>query len=237
MKVTLISYTPNPLEVIYTAARTCYSSKSPEEIKSGLPAREEQIRLIKKVVKSGHLSVMEHVSFSFSISGVSRSLTHQLVRHRLASYSQQSQRYVKQHTDVVIPHTIKGEMRKKYEKMVEDIFAFYKEMVRNGVPKEDARYILPNATHTTIVMTMNFRELYHTASLRLCLRAQWEIRQMFSLVAAEVRKVDAFLGDMLVPRCKIIGYCPEEKTCGLLPTYDELLEKAREEGREDAEKD
>ena len=191
--------------------------------------------MIKKVVKSGHLSVMEHVSFTFSISGVSRVLTHQLVRHRMASYSQQSQRYVKQKTDVVIPYTIKGEYRDKYEKMIDNIFSFYKEMVDNGIPKEDARYILPNATYTTIVMTMNFRELYHTASLRLCFRAQWEIRRMFEEIAKEVSKADPFLGGMLVPTCKILGYCPEEKTCGYMPTLNELLQKEREKGREDAE--
>ncbi len=235
MKVTLLSFTPEPLEVIYTAARTCYSSKSPEEIKERIPSKEDQIALIKKVTKSGHLSVMEHVSFTFSISGVSRTLTHQLVRHRLASYSQQSQRYVKQKTDVVIPPTVKGKYKEQYEKMISDIFEFYQEMVKNGIPKEDARYILPNATYTTIVMTMNFRELYHTAALRLCFRAQWEIRKMFEEIAARVREVDPFLGGMLVPTCKILGYCPEEKTCGYMPTLNELLEKEREKGREDAE--
>jgi len=122
VKVKLLSYTPEPLKTLYLAARTCYSSKCPDEIHTD--DKEKMEKLIQEIVKRGHLSILEHISFTFSISGVSRVLTHQLVRHRLASYSQQSQRYVKISPNVIIPPKIKKnqETKQLFEEEIERIF-------------------------------------------------------------------------------------------------------------------
>ncbi len=221
MRVKLLSYTPDPLKTIYIAARSCYSSHPPDDIETD--DEEKMEKLIRKIIERGHLSILEHISFTFSISGVSRVLTHQLVRHRLASFSQQSQRYVKMKPDVIIPPTIlrNSETKKIMEKEIEEIYKIYQNLIDKGIPKEDARYILPNAAKTNIVMTMNFREILHTASLRLCPRAQWEIRQLFAWIKWEIKKVSKFLASFIVPRCITLGYCPEEKTCGLMPKKED----------------
>ncbi len=221
MRVKLISYTPDPLKTIYVAAKSCYSSVPPDKIETNDEAKME--KLIREIIKMGHLSILEHISFTFAISGVSRVLTHQLVRHRLASYSQQSQRYVKMKPDVVIPPTIKrgDETKGMFENEIERIYEIYQGLMDKGIPKEDARYILPNAAKTNIVMTMNYREILHTSSLRLCPRAQWEIRQLFAYIKWEIKKVSKFLASFIVPRCITLGYCPEKETCGLMPKKEE----------------
>lgn len=129
----------------------------------------------------GHLSTLEHVTFTFAIEGVSRVLTHQLVRHRIASYSQQSQRYVKEHDfETIVPASIasKPEAKAKFDKLMTEIQAMYDEFIALDIPAEDARYILPNATETKIVCTFNARSLLNFFSLRCCTRAQWEIRAL-----------------------------------------------------------
>jgi len=217
VRVKLLSYTPEPLKTLYIAAKTCYSSSPPDEIEDN--DAEDMERLIRKIIERGHLSILEHISFTFSISKVSRVLTHQLVRHRLASFSQQSQRYVKMKQDVIIPLTIKrnSNAKKIWDEEIERIYEIYQDFIDMGIPKEDARYILPNATISNIVMTMNYREILHTASLRLCPRAQWEIRELFGWIKWEIKKVSRFLASFIMPRCISLGYCPEEKSCGLMP--------------------
>jgi thymidylate synthase (FAD) len=215
MNVSLLNYTKDPLRIIYISARTCYSSLPPDKIKE--VSRERMKSLIKKIISSGHHSVLEHVSFTFSISGISRVCSHQLVRHRIASFSQQSQRYTKPNS-FVTPDSIKRkDIYNKYEKFIKNSFDFYNELINAGIPKEDARFVLPNATKTNIVVTMNLRELMNASSVRLCKRAQWEIREVFERMKEEVKRVDGFLAGFLVPKCIVLGYCPEEESCGLMP--------------------
>lgn len=219
MQVSLINYTKEPLLVIYTAARTCYSAVRPDEIQAKEFSLKKMRSLIKKVVTSGHHSVLEHASFTFAISGISRACSHQLVRHRMASYSQQSQRYVEPGDDLVIPPSIQGNelLCKEFKSLVKEIKNLYGRLLKEDIPKEDARFILPNAVATNIVMTMNLRELMHASALRLCTKAQWEIRELFTKIKERVGQVDNFLANFLNPKCISLGYCPEEESCGLTP--------------------
>lgn len=163
IKVKLLDYTPKPERVVAMAARLCYSASGAEELAERLS--EEKVReMVRKMVKIGHGSTLEHASFTFGIEGVSRVLTHQLVRHRIASYDQQSQRYVAAHGfQYITPPTIaeKPEAKAKYEALMEEIRSVYDELTEMGVPKEDARYVLANATETKILVTMNARSLMH----------------------------------------------------------------------------
>ncbi|RKX70842.1 FAD-dependent thymidylate synthase [candidate division WOR-3 bacterium] len=211
MEVRLLGATPDPIRVIYTAARTCYSSRSPIEIMAEHPSKPKMVRLIKRLFAIGHHSVLEHVSFTFAIAGISRSCSHQLVRHRLASYSQQSQRYVTQSTSYIIPPDLKRDRR--FQTALLNLYELYRDLLKR-VEKEDARYLLPNAQATNLVMTMNLRELIHASSLRLCYRAQWEIRALFQRIRKLVREFEPALGAFLKPRCQHLGFCPEEEPCG-----------------------
>lgn len=249
MKVKLIQMTQNPIDVMWVAARTCYSEKSPiemwedtikqqfvQKLKDDCSGYEEKDEinqkhwnLVKKVLDSGHQSIAETIVFTFSIEGVSRSLTHQLVRHRLCCYSQQSQRYVNFKDKVfnyAIPDIIerKEGAKKIYEEFMEYCKSRYDELIDLGIPAEDARYVLPNGACTNINMTANLRELMHIASLRLCSRASKEIRDLFKLIKAEVTRKDERLGDLLKPTCEINGICFEDRCCGRKPTLKEVLE-------------
>lgn len=219
MQVSLINYTPNPELTIAVAARSSASSSSVEEIQHKL-AQEQVTNLLKQLLSSGHLSPFEHVSFTFAIEGISRIASHQLVRHRLASYTQQSQRYVsvREH-GYITPPTISAqpEFLAKYQQAVRNAQELYNLMQETGIPNEDARFVLPQAITTQLVMTMNARELLHTCSLRLCLRAQWEIVELFTRIKAAVEKVAPFLGAELKPKCYRLGYCDERESCGLFP--------------------
>jgi thymidylate synthase (FAD) len=219
MKVKLICYTPEPERAVAMAARLCYSPVGADQLVETMT--EEQIaKLVTKIVTMGHLSTLEHATFTFAIEGISRVLTHQLVRHRLASYSQQSQRYVSEHDfEYVVPQSIanKPEAMKKFGALMDDIRSTYDELVAMGVDKEDARYCLANATETKIVVTMNARALHHFFQVRCCMRAQWEIRQMAEMLLTEVRGVAPQLFQMAGPTCVTAGYCSEgEMTCGRL---------------------
>ncbi|MCL4427716.1 MAG: FAD-dependent thymidylate synthase [Deltaproteobacteria bacterium] len=219
--VKLINYTSKPEITIATAARLCYSSygiaKIEADFNDGEKGLEKARKLIKRIRTSGHESVLEHSNFTFGIEKLSRSASHQLVRHRIASYSQRSQRYVKEEKPkYVIPDSIaqNKEFSAKYNKMVDDIFSLYGYFLEKGVPAEDARYILPNATETQIIFTMNARELLHFFRLRGCNRAQWEIRaaaqEMFKLVYPIAPSVFHGAG----PAC-VRGNCSEgEFSCG-----------------------
>lgn len=177
----------------------------------------------------GHASTMEHVTFTFAIEGISRVLTHQLVRHRIASYSQQSQRYVSEHDfEYILPPSIaeNDEAKAKFENLMHTIRQTYDELVAMDVPKEDARYVLANATETKVLATFNARSLLNFFSLRCCNRAQWEIRQMAYLMLAEVKKVAPLLFKNAGATCVRTGRCPEgAMTCG---KFKEML-KLREE--------
>lgn len=219
MEVKLIEYTPQPIKTIYTAARTCYSSRNPEEILSSSPSEIKMRGLIKKIISQGHTSILEHVTFSFSISKLSRACSHQLVRHRIASYSQQSQRHVRSKGEYVIPPSIqrRKKTRALFEKTMDELYSSYRKLIELGITKEDARYILPNAQTTNLVMSMDLRELIHAASVRLCNKSQWEIRSLFQDIKREIAKREKFIATLLVPKCKHLGYCPEENSCGLTP--------------------
>ncbi len=228
IKVKLLEHTPEPERVVAMAARLCYSAAGAEELAERM-TKEQVEKLLSKIVKMGHASTMEHVSFTFGIEGVSRVLTHQLVRHRLASYSQQSQRYVAEHDfEYIIPPTIAGkpEAMARFEALMEEVQTAYNELADMGIPKEDARYVLANATETKIVVTMNARSLMHFFNLRCCNRAQWEIRDLAYKMLAEVKKVAPILFRNAGASCVSTGHCPEgAMTCG---KFSEMI-KMRDE--------
>lgn len=219
MKVTLIGHSPDPEKVPGMAAMLTHSKTTPEALKDK-PERELRA-VLGQVMDLGHTSVVEHTCFTFAVSGVSRSLTHQLVRHRIASYSQQSQRYVSlTEPQYVVPPTIAGkpETAAAYQTVMQEIWKQYNNLLEQEVPAEDARYVLPNGTMTNILMTMNARELLHFFELRCCQHAQWEIRQLAELMLAEVRKVAPTIFKDAGPSCVTTRVCPEKKTdCPLYP--------------------
>jgi thymidylate synthase (FAD) len=191
MKVTLVKYTPDPDKICAAAALSCHSDKSCDEIIKTL-TEEKTKQILKNTINRGHHSVIEHASFTFSVSGVSRSLTHQLVRHRIASYSQQSQRYVKlDNPTFVTPPSIKNDVKSlsEYNKFMDNVWDLYNTLIKRKVPVEDARFIFPNATTTNITITMNARELVHFFKLRCSADAQWEIREMAKKMLEQVKKV------------------------------------------------
>jgi thymidylate synthase (FAD) len=230
LKVKLLNYTKNPDLICAAAAQSCYSEKGASELFE-TTTDDKAKKMIKKVVGMGHLSVVEHAYFTFSVEGVSRSMTHQLVRHRIASYSQQSQRYVSMgKAKYVFPPSIAEDPEAKglYMRAMDDAWKVYRELAKK-VPREDARYVLPNACHTNITVTMNARELWHFFNLRCCRRAQWEIRMMAWKMLAEVRKVAPILFENAGPGC-FRGPCPEgEYACGKpykkgeMPSSQELM--------------
>jgi thymidylate synthase (FAD) len=232
MRVRLINYTPKPIKTVYTAARTCYSEKVPSDIWSKRVTEFEMGKLLDKTISSGHHSILEHISFTFSIEGLSRAASHQLVRHRIASFSQQSQRYTNlEDTEFVVPPSINYNTEAKmiFEEAMSNARALYKKLIDKGIAEEDARFIMPNATATNIIMSMNFRELWHVAGIRLCQRAQWEIRELFMKIKSELHSVPELtgLGEYLGPRCENLGYCPEFNSCGYYPTKKEKFEEEK----------
>ncbi len=174
-------------------------------------------RTLSRIVGMGHHSVIEHASFTFSVEGVSRALTHQLVRHRVASFSQQSQRYVSiKDPTYVTPHTVEAddEARRVFDETMLTIWDAYSRLESMGIPAEDARYLLPNGCTTNITITMNARELLHFFSLRCCERAQWEIREMAELMLERCKEVSPVIFRDAGPAC-VRGPCPEgKKSCG-----------------------
>lgn len=186
MKVTLVQATPNPIETIAQIASICYDSDP-----------KNAMGLVKHLYNNGHHSVMEHIYFTFKIEGISRSCSHQLVRHRHCSFTQRSQRYCSEDGfDFVTPPTVDPDSLKG---SMEVIAMWYEDYQDSGAPNEDARYILPNACATSLYLSCNLRELIHMANERLCTRAQWEIRD---LVREMCNLVDPQLQFMLVPKCK-----------------------------------
>ena len=177
VRVQLMAITPNAEDVIERACRTCYLSFH----RYDPPSSTEE--LVKKVIRKGHHSVLEHAMATFRIKGGSRVFTHELVRHRLMSPSQESQRYVEygktRQFEFVLPPTVqKTDFAGRFEQLAASAYELYQEMVKAEVPKEDARYILPNATTSEIVISANFRELRHIFEIRCVERAHWEIREI-----------------------------------------------------------
>lgn len=217
MKVYLLRHTPEPERVIFLAARLCYSSKDIQRLEEDLKNKEES-PFLRDVLSQGHLSVLEHASFSFGIEGISRVTSHQLVRHRIASYSQQSQRYVsfKGGMNYVIPPSIKerADLCHIFSEVLEKASAAYLKLLEAGISTEDARFILPSAVETRLILTMNARELLHFFELRCCRRAQWEIRAMAMEMLRIVRKIASNIFKDGGPSC-IKGKCREGKmACG-----------------------
>ena len=211
--VKLICKPENLLKTIYTACRTCYSADSPINIYENATDEEKMLKLIERVISSGHYSTIEHIQVTFAISNVSRACTHQLVRHRHMSFSQKSQRYVKEkgQFDYLTPATIEKNpvLLEKYNKFMEQTSKFYTEMTEAGIPAEDARFILPNAAASSIVASLNLRELIHLANIRLCTRAQDEIRLMVKKMCDALIAEEPWLKTYLTPKCEKLGYCAQ----------------------------
>ncbi|MFZ0966136.1 MAG: FAD-dependent thymidylate synthase [Candidatus Bathyarchaeia archaeon] len=214
MKVKLMWYTPDPELVCATAALTSSKSYGASQILQKL-TKDKARKIVERIISLGHYSVIEHAYFTFSIEDISRAFTHQLVRHRMASYIEQSQRYVK-YDDVkhfVVPKTIREnrESKKIYESALTQVFETYRKLLNLGVPKEDARFILPNAAITNILVTMNARGLRHFFNLRCCARAQWEIREVAIDMLKQVKRVAPGLFQNSGPFCVEFGYCREKE--------------------------
>jgi len=217
MRVYLLQFTPNPIETVARAARLCYSNKDIEALLQTTDIHEDS-ELVSKIISLGHHSVLEHASFTFGIEGISRATSHQLVRHRIASYSQQSQRYVRQkgQFSYIVPPSIQrnAALAEEYAHMMQLMQQFYDRCLAAGIPAEDARYILPNACETKIITTMNARELRHFFRLRCCYRAQWEIREMANNMLRLVAERAPVLFRDAGPAC-LTGSCPEGPySCG-----------------------
>lgn len=218
MNIQLLTHTPDPERVVAAAARLCYSAAGIDRLLA--KDRSEQEALLRKILGLGHLSVLEHAAFTFGIEGISRACSHQLVRHRVASYSQQSQRYVshKERFDAVTPPSIaaRPELASRYAALLDEVHGIYRELLDAGIPAEDARFVLPNAATTKIVVTMNARELVHFFELRCCRRAQWEIRAMAIEMLRLARQAAPLLFATAGPGC-LNGPCPEgAMTCGAI---------------------
>lgn len=226
MKVTLTRVTENPVDAIEEAASNCYQS----EPSNG--------KIMKACYRSGHQSVLEFADFTFHVEGVSRALLAQLTRHRIASYAVESQRYCgKNDFEFVVPPSIERNFsaKVKYEKLMEQIRNCYCELQAMGIKNEDARYVLPNACTTTLEVKMNGRSLINFMNLRLCVRAQHEIRELAQLMREEVRKHDEqceMFAEFLVPTCeshgKDLAFCTESQCCGRHPRLKDVYKRSEE---------
>lgn len=233
LRVELLAHTPDALSLIYAAFRQCYHKGFVADmwprLLSGDVSREEQGKFVEDVVESGHVSPIEHVSFTFAVEGVSRALTHQLVRHRIASYSQQSQRYVDgSDFNYIMPPAIERneKARQRFLECIATIEGAYgdiKQLLeadgRKTTSKEDARFLLPQAAETRIVFTMNCRTLLNFFESRCCTRAQWEIRAMAQVMLEKCQDVLPVVFGTAGARCERLQYCPEGErfTCGKYP--------------------
>jgi len=211
LKITLLSHSPDPERAVATAARNCYSPRDIESIDESW--RDGEVgAMVARVRDAGHLSTFEHTMFTFGVSGVSRALTHQLVRHRHMSYEQKSQRYikVKGQFDFITPPSIasRPEIKSRYDDLMTTIAAFYAEALAAGVPPEDARFVLPNAAETQIVITANARALLDFFALRTCNNAQWEIRELgFAMLRLSKRAAPSLFSN--AGATCVRGYCNE----------------------------
>ncbi len=216
IEVYLIDHTSKPLQTIAAAINQCYSPKTGKELQESIP-EDKAKRLLNIVLSSGHLSTIEHATFTFSISGVSRVTETQLVRHRLASYSIKSGRYNKTHTNFVIPPSIKNNPQAmalvdKFKSSLQETVDELKEL---GIKSEDARFLTPQGTKTNIVVTMNARELLHFFEKRLCVRAQWEIQMLARKMLEAVKPTCPEIFSHAGPSCETEKICWEgDMSCG-----------------------
>ena len=236
LNVVLLAHTPNPEAAIAMAAKLCYSPSDIDALMKKIAAKDQK-GFVEKLMKMGHMSPIEHASFTFAVEGISRACSHQLVRHRLASYSQQSQRYVSEEAgfDYIIPQAIQGdaELERYFMDFMEKAQKAYNHIVKKlgkkGIKGEaanqDARFVLPNAAETKIMITMNARELLHFFRQRCCNRAQWEIRQMAVEMLILVNHIAPTVFGGSGPGC-VSGPCPEgEYTCGKAVEVRERFKK------------
>ncbi len=222
MKVALVRHTLSPEEVVALGARLCYSKARVDDLLDRVEARD-QTEFVHKIMGMGHDSVLEHASFTFGIEGVSRVLLAQITRHRLASFSVQSQRYVSYENGFgyIVPPKIEAlgeEAVAEFEQQMDTLHRWYtdwqKKLGTGEGGNEDARFVLPGACETRMMVTMNVRELRHFFSLRMCSRAQWEIRALAAEMHRLCMEVAPALFENAGPAC-LRGACPEgEKTCG-----------------------
>ena len=225
-RVTLVRHTPDAEQVVAAAAKLCYASDT-DTILDPAPAGD----FLRRLLAMNHLSPFEHASYTFLLEGVSRAMTHQLVRHRVASYSQRSQRYVTHDSfEYIVPPSLAGKTVDTPDGPVDAVEYFHESMARTAGDyrllrdalggggedaNQDARYVLPNATETKIMVTMNARELFHFFGERLCNRAQWEIRTVADEMLLLVLEVSPVIFSGKGPKCVVLGHCPEgKKTCG-----------------------
>ena len=254
LKVKLLSHTPEPEKLVATAAKLCYSSSDIESLRDGLT--EDKIEsFIDMLVSIGHESVMEHVTFTFGVEGISRACSHQLVRHRIASYSQKSQRYVNENGfEFITPPSIEDipEAKSEYDRVIAEITESYDKLVAlltdkhtalfieqgldekaarskaSKLANEDARFILPNACETKIVVTMNVRSLFNFFRHRCCNRAQWEIRAVANEMLKQCLEVAPHIFAHAGPSCVAEGKCPEGKmSCGKMKEVKEYFSSFR----------
>ena len=220
IEVRLLDHTNDPLRSLYIAYRTAYSSLTPMQIAARIEderiTREQMLDFIQKRLQTGHASPLEQAWFEFGISGVSRAFSHQFVRHRMGiSFEQQSQRYVT-FKGGEFPYTVPESVKRAgfaddYAAEFDRVADLYDRMVQAGVPAEDARFVLPNATNTNFKVTVNFLEFLHIADLRLCTRAQWEFRKVVAMMRAELMRKFPELAQYVQPKCgeHRLGYCDE----------------------------
>lgn len=252
MNVILLEHTPDPEKLAATAAKLCYSSSDIGSLRDGLT--EDKISdFIDMLVSIGHESVMEHISFTFGIEGISRACSHQLVRHRIASYSQKSQRYVSENGfEFITPPAVEACSRanEEFRKAIDSIKTSYDniaaaltemhlgELTSQGMDEktalskakklanEDARFILPNACETKIVVTMNVRSLFNFFRHRCCNRAQWEIRAVANEMLRLCREAAPHIFAHAGPSCVVTGKCPEGKmSCGKIAEVQKQYKK------------
>jgi thymidylate synthase (FAD) len=213
MRVILVNHTPDPEKTVACAARACFADQEYETINTDLKP-EDVNRLIATVITKNHLSVLEHVCFTFAISGVSRVLTHQLVRHRIASYSQLSQqRADSSKIDFTVPPEIadQPQFADEYRELVARCQDLYGRLVRSGISRGSARYILPSSSNTKIVVTMNARSLFNLFAQRECGVEEWEFRKLALLLHTRLMSVAPNIFKFAGPPCKTQGLCPEKR--------------------------
>lgn len=213
IQVKLVDHTPNPELAVVTAARSCIQNADYETVRADL--REEDVqRILRTVILKNHHSVLEHVNFTFAISGVSRVLTHQLIRHRIASYSQLSQqRTDSSYLKFTIPPEINHDpdLAEEYQSMMMRCRELYKRLVQHGISRGSARYVLPSGFNTRIITTMNARSLFNLLAQRECEVEEWEFRNVAHLMHAKLMEVAPNIFRFAGPPCDTLGFCPEGK--------------------------
>ncbi len=216
MYVTLIHATPKPSEVCGLAAYLCRHPDKARLIAENGCDNDKPLRAAWiAAIESGHTSILEHVTYTFFIDGISRACSHQLVRHRMASYTQASQRMENEpwkHSAIIPASIFEFGKQELYERTIDACHEALVELIESGVPQEDARFVLPNAWATTMMVTMNARELYHFFQLRLCMRAQWEIHELATKMHKLVVEHFPAFGLYCGPPCEH-GECPEREPC------------------------